>query len=125
MKEEKVEALTWFVDFANLDLQAVKPGDRAKLLVEAEEHLWPKEELKEYQSASQMRFLPAAINELLRWIADAPPRESPEYWTCILESQTAVRKMFVQHVLPTVHLSAEERRSKGKALCGFRDPRTR
>ena len=119
MKEGTEEALAWFVGFANLDLRAVKPGDKAKLQVEAEEHLWPKAELEEYQSVSPVRSLPAVIKERLQWIAVAPRRESPEYWACILRSQEVVRKTFVQHVVPTVHPSPENIEVKGKPAVGF------
>jgi hypothetical protein len=115
MKKQNAEALRWFVDFANLDLQALKPGDRAKLLIEAEEHLWPKEELKEYRSKMPPGYpLPAEIMKELQWVVNAPPRESPKYWTDILQSQAVVRKTFVQYVLPVGHPSPENVEAKGK-----------
>jgi hypothetical protein len=114
MKKGDTEALQWFVDFANLDLQAIKPGDKAKLLVEATEHLWPLEELKEYQSVSPGLPLPAAIERQLPWIVKAPSRESAEYWTAVLRSQAAVRKTFVQYILPTGQPSPENVEAKAK-----------
>ena len=118
MKRENMEALNWFVAFANLDLQALKPGDRAKLQVEAEEHLWPTEELSEYQSVSPRLPLHPEIKRQLRWIAEVPHRDSPEYWTCILQSQVAILKTFMQFILPTVHPSPENVEAKGKPSVG-------
>ena len=36
MIKQNIQALQWFVDFANFDLEKITPGDKAKLLVEAE-----------------------------------------------------------------------------------------
>jgi len=37
----KVKAFRWYVSFANMELETIQAGDRAKLLIEAEEHLFP------------------------------------------------------------------------------------
>jgi hypothetical protein len=115
MRQESAEALKWFVEFANFDLQAIKLGDKAKLLIEAEEHLWPKQELKEYRAKMPPGYpLPAGITEKLRWMVKVPPRESAEYWTDVLQSQTIVRKTLGQYVLPSGHPSPERVELKGK-----------
>jgi hypothetical protein len=107
MDNKNIEALQWFVDFANLDLENIKPGDRAKLLVEAEEYqeyLWPVKELREYQWPS-----PLSKEHLgrLAWGLEVPPKESPEYWTAVLQAHEAVRAFFLQFLIPTVHPSPE------------------
>jgi hypothetical protein len=113
MKKGDTEALQWLTGFSNLDLEHIGPGDKAKLLVEATEHLWPKEELKEYRSLSPVP-LPAEIMEKLQWMVKVPSRESAEYWTAVLRSQAAVRKTFVQYILPTGHPSPENVEAKAK-----------
>jgi hypothetical protein len=112
--------LQWFVDFANLDLEHIGPGDKAKLLVEAEGHLWPKEELREYQSAMPRGYpLPPSITKKLRWMVEVPSRESAQYWAGIRRSQKVVRRTFVQHVLPTGHPSRENLEAKEKPAVVF------
>ena len=112
MKEDNIEALQWFVDFANLDLEGIKAGDRAKLLVEAEEYLWPREELKEYQSSCPPgSSLPKSLLKGLAWALEIPPKESAEYWTAILQSQKVVREIFVGSVGPTVVVGSRLRQS--------------
>jgi len=72
-EEEKVEALQWFVHFANLDLERIGPGDRAKLLVESD-CLWPVEELKDYG-----RLSPLSKQRLsdLAWTLEIPGKNRP------------------------------------------------
>jgi hypothetical protein len=119
MKKGDTEALQWFVDFANLDLEHIGPGDKAKLLVEAEEHLWPKKELTEYQSLMPPGYpLPAKIVGELERMVKVPSRESAEYWSAVLRSQAVVRKTFVQYIVPTVHPSRENIKAKGKPAVG-------
>ena len=84
MKKENAEVLQWFVNFANLDLERIKPGDKAKLLVEAAENLWPTKELRLYQHdleqyASQIDTAPPlseAFKKRMAWI-EIPSRDSP------------------------------------------------
>jgi len=89
-EEEKVEALQWFVHFANLDLERIGPGDRAKLLVESD-CLWPVEELKDYG-----RLSPLSKQRLsdLAWTLEIPGKKSPEYWSAIVAAQKAVCALF-------------------------------
>jgi len=103
---EKKEALQWFVDFANMDLEAIKPGDKAKLLVEAEDYLWPKGELKEYQEGCP---LPLTAKQLrcLAWTLEIPHKESQEYWTAILQSQKAIQQLFLRHLIPIARSSTD------------------
>ncbi|MGO8991201.1 MAG: hypothetical protein ACLQGU_17785 [bacterium] len=96
---EKQEALQWFVNFGNMALDEISPGDRAKLLVEAEEYLWPMEELKEYQG---MFPLPLTAKQLKRlaWALEIPTKESREHWTAILQSQKTVQQLFLRYIIP-------------------------
>ena len=91
---EKQEALRWFVDFANMDLDAIKPGDKAKLLVEAEEYLWPREELREYQRMTPVPLSKERMKRL-KWALEMPLRDSPKYWAAIVQSQKAVHNLFM------------------------------
>ncbi|MGD0230111.1 MAG: hypothetical protein ABSC19_07115 [Syntrophorhabdales bacterium] len=91
MKEKNTEALQWFVDFANLGLDHIKPGDKAKLLVEADEYLWPREELKQYEEAIRLFHIPEETRRVgpLAWALGPPPsKRSEEYWASILDLQT-------------------------------------
>ena len=88
MKKENIKALTWFVDyFANLDLENIEPDERAKLLIGAEEMLWPREELREYQDAIRSFDLPEGSRRPLAWASKIPSKESKEYWSAILDLQ--------------------------------------
>jgi hypothetical protein len=106
------DALEWLVRFANMELETITPGDKAKLLVEAERHLWPVEELREFQAV-----LPAAkLPELGRmaWATQIPPKESQEYWSAILHAQKTVWKIFADPVIrwttfPTKNSAAPRR----------------
>jgi hypothetical protein len=104
---DKQEALQWFVDFANMDLQTIKPGDKAKLLVEAEEYLWPREELKSFR----VIHTPEALSEKMgrmAWALEIPPRESAEYWAAIVRSREGIRKLFSHNIIRvTAHFSPE------------------
>ena len=87
MKKGNIEAIQWFVTFVNLDLERIKPGDKAKLLVEADEYLWPREELREYQEALRSFDLPEGSRRPLAWASKIPSKESEEYWSAILDLQ--------------------------------------
>ena len=62
---KKKEALKWYVDFANMDLETIKPGDKAKLLIESEEYLYPKEEVDELKKPKPHSYR-EFIYEILR-----------------------------------------------------------
>jgi hypothetical protein len=47
MEKDRQETLEWFVQFANMDLEEIKPGDQLKLIVESGEYLFPKKEWEE------------------------------------------------------------------------------
>jgi len=86
---EKQEALQWFIDFANMDLETIKPGDKAKLLVESEEYLSPKGEIDELNKP-----IPVSKKELgpMAWALEIPDKESEMYWPMILRLQRIVQK---------------------------------
>src|ERR1035438_5833884 len=91
MREEKsVRALEWFVDFTNLALEHIGPGDRAKLLVESD-CLWPIRELKSY---GQLAPLPKKALSDFSWALEVPGKKSPEYWNAIVAAQTGILKLF-------------------------------
>ncbi|MGD0660211.1 MAG: hypothetical protein ABSD38_19295 [Syntrophorhabdales bacterium] len=107
MKKQNADALRWFVDyFANLDLESIKPGDKAKLLIEAE-CLWPTEELREYQEWAPPVPLSGKPLGRLAWALEIPPKESPEYWAKIHSSQKAVREFLVLRIVPVVRGSSD------------------
>ena len=59
------EILEWFVQFAQMDLGNLTPGNRAKLAIEAEEYLLPKQE--EFSLSPE-------------WVKDLPQKDTPEFW---------------------------------------------
>lgn len=103
MKKQNAEALQWFVDFANLDLESIKPGDKAKLLVEAKERLWPVEEMEEFQRGLSYEW--GIGTTCMRWAVNLPSEGSQEYWSAIVQSQRGVLQIFRLYFLhpPTAH----------------------
>jgi len=89
MEKEKQEALQWFVDFANTNLQEIKPGDKAKLLVEAEDYLLPKEEIQAFSSIKD------ELVEKMPWAFNQSPKKSSKYWKNLIALQNTVRGIFV------------------------------
>jgi len=87
MDKERQEVLEWFVQFANLNLTELRPGDKAKLLVESEEHLFPMQELKRIPPLSPLFTgeKPWAFKEL-------PKKDSEQYWSTILHLQDIVKR---------------------------------
>jgi len=82
----KKEALQWFVEFANRDLNGLTPGDKAKLLVESTEHLFPVKHLQGF-SPSEL------LARKMQWAVKPPPqKDSEEYWSLILRLQNVVRE---------------------------------
>lgn len=106
MKKESAGVVQWFVDFANLGLETVKAGDRAKLLIESEEYLWPKEEMKEFQASSPTPLSEKLLGRMAWALREKiPPKESREYWAIILRSQKFVQDLFVRDLIPIVRPS--------------------
>lgn len=105
MEKQREEALKWFVQFANMDLEEIKPGDKAKLLVESEEYLFPNKEVEEFKriitkgipahiaqemmSGNSMTLLKSSLGKV-GWAFD---KDSPEHWTKILQLQSPVKRV--------------------------------
>ena len=51
MDKEKLGALRWFLQFIQMDFHNLRPGDKAKLLVEAGDYLFPQKEIEENRSS--------------------------------------------------------------------------
>ena len=86
MEKDQREALEWFVEFANLDLSGLKPGDKAKLLFESAEHLFPFKHLQAFPSSE-------LVERKMQWAVQEPPqRDSQQYWSLILQLQSVVRE---------------------------------
>jgi hypothetical protein len=82
---KKQEALDWFVNYAQMDLDQIRPGDKAKLVVEAGEYLFPTtQELDNLLTYSAVdKNFPAA------WAFEKLTPE--QYWEKIVFSQPVVR----------------------------------
>ena len=87
---EPREALEWFVEFANLKLDGLKAGDKAKLLVESEEYLFPNlENLLPYVKKMIRRFF--SKKEGTWAFEEHPQRGSVEYWSLLHHLRGEVR----------------------------------
>lgn len=104
MKKESAEAVQWLIDFVNLDLENIKPGDKAKLIIEAEENLWPNQEMREFQASSPVPLSEKQLGHMA-WALKMPPQNSPENWAMILHSHLVVREFFLRYLIPSVHPS--------------------
>lgn len=92
MEKERQEALEWFVQFANLNLNELRPGDRAKLLVESTEHLFPTKELQGLPPFQSMSLGLKPFVRGMEWAFKEPPqRDSEEYWSLVLHLQNVVK----------------------------------
>jgi len=92
MEKERRQKLEWFIQFSNMDLDKLRPGDKAKLEVEAPDNLFPRKELEEItipqQGASHPRFpLYGFETYLPKWILE------PLTWDTINELQTQVKNV--------------------------------
>lgn len=107
MEEERKETLEWFVQFANMNLNELTPGDRAKLGVESEEYLFPKRELEVFphkEGGTELATLSTYFRRLetgMTWAFDTPQRDSPEYWSLIRRLQSVVKETLLE--LATYH----------------------
>ncbi len=99
----KADALQWYVDFANLDLEHITRGDKAKLLIEAEERLGAEEEKREISKIWPAYLLNKERLGALAWAYDPIDRESQQYWECILAGQKSVRDLFDHYLMWSVH----------------------
>jgi len=108
--------LQWFVDFANMDLDTIKLGDKAKLLVESEEYLSP---LKEISGKPLLSKKALGI----AWPFEIPDKESAEYWALLLHLQKVVRE-HLQSFLPsgTLIIAHHYERMDVKVTCGPKQP---
>lgn len=92
MDQQEREPLQWFVNFANTDLDNVNPGDKAKLLVEAPEHLFPLNDLQQFDLGLKS---PRAYRKYVRkmpWLSKIPKKLSKR-WERIVELQIAVKRV--------------------------------
>jgi predicted nucleic acid-binding Zn ribbon protein len=92
MDAQQKETLLWFVDFANLDLETIKPGEKAKLLVEAKDSLWPP---MEAWGKLILRQKPPSWMKI-------PPKASQGYWEIIRSSQKAVIEALEENITASV-----------------------
>lgn len=117
MDKDKMEALDWFVGFSEMDLENIKPGDRAKLEVEARDYLWPQKEWEEIGYPDEMQLtnyarglrsrgntpdvVEAEINRArednqafakdMAWVYEGIPDDSEQIWKTIVDMQPIVR----------------------------------
>jgi hypothetical protein len=90
MEKDRQEALEWFVQFALLNLEDLKPGDRAKLEVEAREYLCLSQEEEEAAIKEVPYLSDKKIKEYLKkrsWEKDSID------WQQITKFQAVVRGM--------------------------------
>jgi hypothetical protein len=94
------EVLEWFVAFAQMDLPNLKPGDRAKLFIEAQEALDPVKYLR------NIGFPPDRIKKWLEkgiklengnvskpfpaWFSSFPRKDTKEFWEMLSEAQKVI-----------------------------------
>jgi hypothetical protein len=82
---ERIKALEWFAQFANMDLAELSPGDRAKFLVDCEEYLFQSGLKKDYYKSGGITP-PLKIQRLF----GSP--DSPVFWRNIRKLQIVLRK---------------------------------
>jgi hypothetical protein len=84
MEREKREALEWFVQFANMDLGQLKPGDRAKLLVESGEYLSPTKDVEQFREHLELIQGRGSLEDL---------KNTPgQFWQYIVSLQGVVKR---------------------------------
>jgi len=104
MNKERLELLEWYVQFAQLKLDELKPGDRAKLSIEAGENLFPSVELeqlgipieilKEQAKEKEIRFpggkikVPSSFRD---WALNLPQKDTKEFWNLISHLQEVIQ----------------------------------
>ena len=105
MEKERQEALEWFVQFANMNLKTIKPGDKAKLLVESEEYLLPMKDLEKaglggpvsdnlYKLYEPLGLTRKDVEKkrmgIMAWASEIPKKHTLEYWAMIEDLQKIV-----------------------------------
>jgi hypothetical protein len=112
---EHKEELEWFISFANMDLDAITPGDKAKLLVESD-NLFPVKEIERLKTTPKIEkpFNPPVKQiidgeeitfrrldyleersddpEAIGWAFGRRNKESREYWLLILKLKSTIQK---------------------------------
>lgn len=120
MKNEHIETLGWFISFANMELQGIKPEDKARLLVESQEYLFSKKEMEAFDSFFRQRKvysieIPTDGSKVELDMKSAIPKEEmpvpkeffgkmqwafkqplTEYWNSLVNLQGVVREVFWQ-----------------------------
>ena len=118
MKSERIETLRWFISFVNMDLQEIKPEDKARLFVESQEYLFPQKEMEAFDSFFKQRKvysieiptdgskveldiksgipkeeapIPKEIFGRMQWAFKQP---LTEYWNSLVKLQEVVKKVF-------------------------------
>jgi len=107
MDKNRKEAIDFFVKFANMNLNELNPGDKAKLLVESEEYLFFK------ASSVDDLFLSASTDQAdvskvftapqedmdlfsrkMKWaFKPRPNKDSAEYWSMLFHLQVVIKDM--------------------------------
>jgi len=103
MDEKKNATVEWFVNFAQMDLERLGAGDRAKLEVEAREYLFPSiplpifdDETRSLLRTKYRKWITPSDSIAVRsekenhWISEIPERNTPEYWSLIVDCQKNV-----------------------------------
>lgn len=107
MDKDRKETIDFFVRFANMNLNELKPGDKAKLLVESEEYLFlkgssllewfrsvPIEDTDVFMSITGLRKDIALGYRRMKWAFKPPPeKDSAEYWSMLLHLQKVIKEM--------------------------------
>lgn len=86
------EALRWFVDFVNMDLDQLKRGDKEKLFVEAEECLFVTEDSLRWGISDKDVW--AVLKKEMAWVSETPPKDTPEYWRLLKKLQQELKELF-------------------------------
>jgi hypothetical protein len=88
----RVEALQWFVDFVNMDLDQLKRGDKEKLFVEAEECLFVTWDWHLWRVTNE--DLLDVLKKELAWVNKTPPKDTAEYWGLLKKLQQELKGLF-------------------------------
>ena len=86
--KKREEILSWLSWFANLNLDEIKPGDKAKVLVEAKEYLFPFLTWKERIG----KEIPQIVEEIPWAFEPLSEHDDPRYWEKIKTAQNAIKQ---------------------------------
>ena len=100
MDKRDQETLEWLVQFSQMSLEELKPGDRAKLLVDGEEYLSPEMDLRAFEryfSPSYTRHMEKkdwkTMFSRMAWaFQPKPSRESQKNWDKIVSLKKAIQR---------------------------------